>query len=330
MDFVIMILLGLGALAGASFLGGDGGDDGGGSDGSGLGGSSEPGEGGYGPDGDHDLIWGSKNAETIDGTANPEVIESYQGDDTINGGFGNDRIFSAGGDDVINPGGGDDVVFADTGNDLVDGGFVSGTFGDAEAFVDTLEDRASRDNLFTLSASEHAAALALGTGDVADDFGSDFIRGEDDNDVLADGFGADTLHGDLGNDLLIGIDVADSGSDPHADQIFGGFGSDTILADSGDTVTGGEGVDHIIIANSLNTLDTSEETVVRIIGFDPEFEALQIENLNGEYGSDPFVLDQQPEGTYLSLNGIDVALFDGMTAADLADLEVIVNNRALV
>ncbi len=329
MDFVIIILLGLGVLAGAAALGGDDDSDDA-PEGGGIGGSSEPGLGGQSPDGEHDLIWGSANADIIDGTDHPEVIESYQDDDTISGGFGNDRIFAAGGDDRINPGGGDDLVLGDTGADLVDGGFVAGTFGDTDAFFDGLEDRANRENLFTLTDAEHLAAANLSTLDVSDDFGSDFIRGEDDNDVLADGFGADTLHGDLGDDLLFGVDVADGGGDPHADELFGGFGSDTILADSGDTVTGGEGVDHIIIANSLNTTETGEETHVNIIGFDPEYESIQIEDLNGEYGSDPFVLDEHPEGTYLSMNGIDIALFEGLTAADLADLEVIVNERTII
>ena len=330
MDILMLITIALGALAGVALFGGDGGGGDGPETPPGEEGASPPGEGGYGPDGTYDLIWGNSEVNDLIGGDNKEVIVGYAGDDTLSGGNGDDRLFGHADNDQLNPGAGDDDVFGGQGNDLVNGGVIDGTFGDADAFMSGLTARMVDDGGLILSNAEHAAAQALGTADVADDQGNDFIRGEDGNDVLADGFGQDTIHGDLGADVIFSVDIADQGGDPTSDQVFGGFGADTIFADDGDVVSGGEGVDRFVIANGLNAKDGGDEDAVTITDFDPATEVLEVENFDGEYGDGTYSLDEQAEGTYVVMNGIDVVLFQGMSAADLAGITVDVTDRAAV
>lgn len=84
--------------------------------------------------------------------------------------------------------------------------------------------------------------------------GNDTLYGGAGNDLMDGGADMDTLYGEAGNDALQGylaVDSADTGfrdSDVHdPDLLDGGEGNDTLLAGSGDTLTGGAGADmHVL------------------------------------------------------------------------------------
>jgi Ca2+-binding RTX toxin-like protein len=58
------------------------------------------------------------------------------------------------------------------------------------------------------------------------------------------------LHGDLGDDTLSAVrDEGGDDGDPRADTLFGGFGSDVLAGDNGDTLDGGAGRDSYEVYN---------------------------------------------------------------------------------
>lgn len=87
-----------------------------------------------------EVIVGSKQQDTLNGTDGPDVIFGLGGDDSISAGGGtnvvcggggkdtitssdgNDLLLSGDGDDTINAGGGNDIVYGDDGNDMLLGG----------------------------------------------------------------------------------------------------------------------------------------------------------------------------------------------------------------
>ena len=73
------------------------------------------------------------------------------------------------------------------------------------------------------------------------DMGDDSIRGGGGSDWLEDHIGENTIRGDGGEDTINGIDhTADRGT---GDVLIGGHGNDTIIGDSGDTMSGSDGLD---------------------------------------------------------------------------------------
>jgi len=222
---ILALLLGAAALSGLSGSGGEG-SDGQGSANNGLA-------------GDDSLIGGDA----------PEVMFGYGGNDVISGRLGNDLLVGGLGDDRLTGGGGDDFVIGGAGTD-------------------------------TLLGEDGADTLIGGGGD-------DLLRGGDGDDNLHAIAGSNTLLGGNGNDSLNGLDIPRaildaeraeferfvrdirgtprgaaltapqwaelgenlvSSGDPGADWLVGGGGADTVLGDSGDTLTGGLGRDsfHIL------------------------------------------------------------------------------------
>lgn len=70
------------------------------------------------------VIHGTNNAETLNGTSANDLIFGYGGNDTINGESGNDCIVAGMGNDKANGGSGYDIVLGQGGNDTrgLDGG----------------------------------------------------------------------------------------------------------------------------------------------------------------------------------------------------------------
>ncbi len=114
------------------------------------------------------------------------------------------------GNDTISGGEGDDTLTGLGGNDELDGGE-----GD-----DTLLGGAGNDN------------LTGGEGD-------DALSGDAGNDVLAGGEGDDTLSGGAGDDELDGGEGYDT--------LDGGAGNDRLVAGAGDSASGGDGDDIIVV-----------------------------------------------------------------------------------
>jgi Ca2+-binding RTX toxin-like protein len=68
------------------------------------------------------VIKGTKNGETLTGTAGPDRIFARGGNDTVNAGEGNDRVFGDWGWDTLNGEGGDDRMRGGPGRDTLNGG----------------------------------------------------------------------------------------------------------------------------------------------------------------------------------------------------------------
>src|SRR6266568_4734957 len=104
-----------------------------------------------------------------------------------------------------------------------DGGdFIDGGGGD-----DLLEGGAGNDNV---SGGDGADIISGGDG-------SDTLVGASGDDFIDGGPGADNISGGDGNDTLV--------SSGGGDLIDGGLGDDTVIASAGDTITDGDGVNHL-------------------------------------------------------------------------------------
>lgn len=68
------------------------------------------------------IIVGTNGDNTLDGTAQGDLVFAGAGDDVINSGEGNDLVFAGSGDDTVNAGDGNDIVLAGWGDDTVNGG----------------------------------------------------------------------------------------------------------------------------------------------------------------------------------------------------------------
>jgi Ca2+-binding RTX toxin-like protein len=179
------------------------------------------------------------------------------------------------------------------------------------------------DRMFLGDGDDASAPLATG-----DDAGDDFIRGGAGDDFIVDTLGENTIHGDIENDLIVTIDglkldgTTDNGTPYAPDSIHGGYGEDTLVADAGDTITGGHDIDTFIIAAPSD--DAHAPAIVT--DFDATNETLSI-----------VFLDEAPQDTTVSLEhdtvtgvthalveGEEVATLNGLTPEDLDQIQAYV------
>jgi len=187
------------------------------------------------------LITGTNLGETLDGTADNDIINANGGDDIVNAGNGDDRVQGGSGNDTINGGAGDDVLLGGSGDDI----FVGGTGKDAyygQSGLDTLDYTSLTTGVrivMTSSFFDYAYVdgdqeilnsieqFVLGSGD--DQFygntANNFVSGGAGSDILKGGTGADQLHGGSGDDVIFG---------DHQDTVIsGGVGYDRFFAEIG-------------------------------------------------------------------------------------------------
>jgi acid phosphatase type 7 len=147
---------------------------------------------------------------TIVGTGGDDQLRGTSGPDVICGAGGDDLVRGIAGDDVIRGGLGRDVILGGSGVDLVKGGAgddrLRGNRDD-----DALHGGGGRDTLIGGPDDDHMRGGAL----------NDDIEGSD---------GVDTIAGNAGDDDLDALDGHDQ------DVVQGQGGSDSCLADRGDTV----------------------------------------------------------------------------------------------
>ena len=207
-------------------------------------------------------IVGFPYSEVIIGTDSKDVIYADSGDDTIYGRAGDDELWGDQGNDVIYGDGGDDFVKDDDGSNTIYGGAgndrIESLNGSGVIFGEDGDDR-----IFSYSRMSGGAGndyLDAGIredhyrGDIAL---NDQVSGDDGDDEI---YGSGTLDGGMGNDTIFGSGV-----------LIGGLGADIIAVeetsftnyiwggnivsngdDGGDTVTGGRGVDIIVVGpNSI-------------------------------------------------------------------------------
>jgi Ca2+-binding RTX toxin-like protein len=104
-------------------------------------------------------------SNTLNGTANGDILIGRGVADTINGSDGNDVVFGQAGADLINGGNGDDHLRGGSGNDTINGG--------------------------------EGADYLLGAN------GSDVLSGDAGADILDGGLGPDTMTGGAGDDVFV-------------------------------------------------------------------------------------------------------------------------------
>lgn len=200
-----------------------------------------------------DTLSGSDGSDTLVGTTGDDVILGLGGDDSLSGlagndvmrgGFGNDIVDGLAGNDWLNGGAGDDTVLGLTGNDTLIGGrgddVVLGE--ENNDFIDLGDGNDTN----WVDASVSKSAFEYGQ------LGDDYVSGGEGNDSIWDYSGTNTLDGGAGNDAVSSTDDQLEGWQTAAhspDRIDGGQGNDTLFADDGDTMGGGDGNDVFVVEN---------------------------------------------------------------------------------
>lgn len=247
------------------------------------------------------------NGDSIQGTDGNDTLAGADGPSSIIGGAGSDAIDGADGNDTLAGGDGEDWIWAGHGDDVVSGGADNDTL-HGEAGDDTLHGHEGDDEIW----GHEGADLTLGGsgndvshgGTGADTLiggaGNDGLLGGHDNDTLIGGPGSDSLFGGQGDDLIDGTEQAGDGSVPDdVDYLNGNDGDDTILAGTGDIVTGGAGADSIVLDSGhaddvtlidflrgedqlLVVFDTVPDAADIALRPDPEDAELMLMEINGE------------------------------------------------
>lgn len=170
--------------------------------------------------------------DTLNGTAQSDLIEGLTGNDTLFG-FGADDVLDGGvGRDRMEGGAGNDTYIVDNALDIVTEKLGEGLTDTVQSSVQyTLGN--NLDDLILLDNPNTGLGTAInGTGNALDNLidgnsGNNVIRGEGGDDDLLGNGGDDTLIGGAGNDVLndsAGLDV-----------LQGGLGDDLyIIQDNGD------------------------------------------------------------------------------------------------
>ncbi len=243
-----------------------------------------------------DIFTGTANAETINARDEGGTILAGGGNDTVNGSEENDRIDGQSGNDAIFAKGGDDTVTGGQGNDRI-------FLGDGDDISST------------------------GANEVRATAGDDFIRGGAGNDLIIDALGSNTVFGDLGDDSISVVDglsatgVLVAGSDFGTPDIAsGGFGNDALIGDDGDTLTGGQGNDEFGILADLNRAQAN----VTITDFNPSEDSLVIGVIDPNPGTTTvtFNYDESRGGVLASTRGTEIAFLQGLTAADIGNIQL--------
>ncbi|MGL4965641.1 MAG: calcium-binding protein [Inquilinus sp.] len=215
------------------------------------------------------IITGDDFDNSLNGTAEADVIHGLGGNDSLFGNDGDDQLFGEDGNDVLAAGFGRDVLSGGAGDDsifiAVDGGAGDGDGVDGGAGTDFLylqfDDRFTAP--ITLSIADPGIEQVLSDGTRITGIerlqfragaGDDTIAGGDLADVLLGGAGTDSIQGGGGNDDLSGAagsDTIDGGAGLDTlsggagnDALFGGADADTLHGNAGDDVLhGGDGND---------------------------------------------------------------------------------------
>ncbi len=159
--------------------------------------------------GDHVVVGGTDEDDTIIVGEGDDTVWGYDGDDTIEGGYGVDKIYGGEGDDIITNAGTDigaaDFLHGNEGNDVIQGGNGLGLIFGNEG----------QDFLVAGPDGKHVLG-GLGNDFIRGGDGVDFLMGNEGDDWIEGGGRFDTLAGENSelffNSTIIGHDVLDGGS----------------------------------------------------------------------------------------------------------------------
>jgi hypothetical protein len=232
--------------------------------------------------------------DTVQGSADGELIRGNQDNDLLFGGGGNDTLLGGQSSDTLQGEEGNDLIFGEKAQDIIAGGAgddsILGGLG-----LDEINGNSGNDTLFG-GAEDDSLQGGSGNDIILGEKGGDRLFGGEDNDSLQGGLDNDQLRGEGGDDVLRGEQNDDFLSgDEGNDFLFGGQGNDRLLGEGGDdqlygdlgsdTLVGGQGNDRFIIQPGTggNTLETANwvfdftpgEDLIFLLG-DIEFEDLEI------------------------------------------------------
>ena len=240
--YLLLTLLGIGAVGGLVF-GLDDDDDGGANTPQTPG--ENTGETTEGTDGD-DLLQGAMENDTIDGGAGDDRLIGMGGDDQVSGDAGNDHVSGDDGDDILAGGDGDDGIYGGSGGDIALGGAGN-------------DDIWGGSNADLLVGGEGSDTMTGSTGD-------DLLIGTQTSlqDGSVDEFVSGLASADAENveeALLTSFALSGTGADADAGDVMnGGFGDDVLLVGSEDTASGGEGNDFFLAGDWIQAGRAAEIT----------------------------------------------------------------------
>lgn len=218
-----------------------------------------------------DTVTGTAGDDSLDGTANADVIDATQGGndtinitqggvDTVTAGSGNDSIIggSGAGDRLISAGAGNDTVQLGVGNDTVYGGAGNDVIS-ASVGNDLVYGEDGNDTLAGFGTGNNTLYGGIGNDVVIGFNGNDVLNGDDGNDTITGGNGNDLIYGGAGNDVIgvgdnafVGLNTIYGGDGD--DSIFGGTNNDLIFGDEGnDTITVSQGGNDTVYGGAETT-----------------------------------------------------------------------------
>jgi len=192
------------------------------------------------------------------------TVDTLSGVDNIQGSINNDVLIGDGLDNKIGGRGGDDLLIGNAGNDILDGeggsdtvsyrrdpygvlvDLTRGQAADGWGGIDTLLNTeniigSDADSTDYLAGNDGDNIITAGYGDdyVIGLGGNDLIYGEFGNDKIIGGLGQDTIYGNQGLDIIWG-DLEGNPDIGDNDYIRGGDGDDEIHAGGGDDIVFGD------------------------------------------------------------------------------------------
>ena len=250
-------------------------------------------------------------SDVLSGTDIDDVIDAMDGDDQVNGYAGDDPLSGGRGDDQMLGGDGNDTLIGEGGQDDLHGGFGDDHI-DGGDNADELWGHMGNDTLFGNAGNDN---LTGGAGEdvLFGNDGNDGLHGNDGNDSLAGGAGEDVLFGGNGDDYIEG------GSDTVRDFLNGGRGDDLLVAQQGDVLTGGEGLDTFAIDTSAGVFAQSAQ-IIDFNANDDHFEIMLDEN-SFDQGMKNIHIETNNDGlSVVFLNNEEIALVNTETPLLLGDI----------
>ena len=245
-------------------------------------------------------------ALAVYGMAGADQITLGIGNDLISGGDGNDKLWGLDGADTLQGDLGTDILYGGAGDDLLIGG----------AGTDTAYGGTGHDTIYGGTEVDKLYG----------EEGDDLIYGEAGADTLDGGDGHDQLWGDAGNDILYGgagNDLIRGGAE--TDKLYGDAGNDILMAGTGskDYMTGGAGQDEFVIDFADFTAGVAASDY--ITDFTLGVDRVRLLNMPVDALSELSPKDTT-SGLRLTLGTSNYLYFTGLTAAQLSEIGVIVDD----
>lgn len=295
--YLLLALLGIGAVGGLTFGLDDNDDDNAGSTPS----TPDDEDEGQNPDNTdgNDLLQGAMTDDTLTGGDGDDRLIGLGGDDQVSGDAGADHISGDDGDDTLAGGDGDDGVYGGAGGDIALGGAGNDdVWGGSDA--DLLVGGEGEDTMNGASGDD----VLIGTQtDLEDGSVSDFIAG-----LSTDGIT------DPEQAFLSSLGLSGPGADGDAgDQMNGGTGDDTMLLGSEDTATGGDGNDFFLLGDWIQAGRAAE-----ILDFNPDEDMLAF-TYEGDTAPEVSVTDDGAGNAIVSADGQVIANVNGAAGSITPD-----------